>query len=392
MIKRVRYYIFLKDVFVLAISAFGGPQAHIAMLFDLMVEKRRYLDEQELIELNALCQILPGPTSTQTITAIGFKIGGPNLAYLTLLIWMLPAVTLMTIAGIGISYMQENNISIDFARYIQPMAIGFVAYAAYRITTKVVNTKAGFILVLASVIVSYLASSPYIFPLILLIGGSITAFKFKKHDIEEKDKLKIDWRNFLLWAGVFLFAAGLGAVTRERPILLFENFYRNGSLIFGGGQVLIPLLYTEFTAATKPYLNDEQFLTGYALMQALPGPVFSFSAFIGAISMKDQGIGAQVLGAFTAASGIFLPGTFLIFFIIRFWENLKKYRIVKASLEGINAVSSGMVIAAVFLLFKPIDLNVINLIMVFGTFILLMFTKIPAPFIILAGITAGFIF
>ena len=374
---------------MLAVSAFGGPQAHIAMLFDLMVTKRRYLDEKELIELIALCQILPGPTSTQTITAIGFKIGGPNLAYLTLLVWMLPAVSVMTIAGIGISYLQENNISLDFAKYIQPMAIGFVAYAAYRISTKVVSTKTGVLLMVASAIVSYLASSPYVFPAILLLGGAITAFKFKRHDIEEKEKLSIDWRNFFLWGGVFIFAAALGAITQSRIILLFENFYRNGSLIFGGGQVLIPLLYTEFTSL-KSYLTDQEFLTGYALMQALPGPVFSFSAFVGAISMKGNGFGGQILGGFISAAGIFLPGTFLIFFIIRFWENLKKYRIVKASLEGINAVSSGMVIAAAFLLFKPIDLNLINFGVVFGTFGLLMFTRIPAPFIILAGLGAGF--
>lgn len=374
---------------MLAVSAFGGPQAHIAMLFDLMVTKRRYLDEKELIELIALCQILPGPTSTQTITAIGFKIGGPNLAYLTLLVWMLPAVSVMTVAGIGISYLQENNISLDFAKYIQPMAIGFVAYAAYRISTKVVSTKTGVLLMVASAIVSYLASSPYVFPAILLLGGAITAFKFKRHDIEEKEKLSIDWRNFFLWGGVFIFAAALGAITQSRIILLFENFYRNGSLIFGGGQVLIPLLYTEFTTL-KSYLTDQEFLTGYALMQALPGPVFSFSAFVGAISMKGNGFGGQILGGFISAAGIFLPGTFLIFFIIRFWENLKKYRIVKASLEGINAVSSGMVIAAAFLLFKPIDLNLMNLGVVLGTFGLLMFTRVPAPFIILAGLGAGF--
>lgn len=391
MIKRVRYYLYLKDVLVLAVSAFGGPQAHIAMLFDLMVTKRRYLDEKELIELIALCQILPGPTSTQTITAIGFKIGGPNLAYLTLLTWMLPAVTMMIVAGIGISYLQENNISIEFAKFIQPMAIGFVAYAAYKISTKVVNTVTGVLLMVASSIVSYLASSPFVFPAILLLGGAITAFKFKRHDIEEKQKLVIDWRNFFLWGGVFIFAAGLGAITQSKIILLFENFYRNGSLIFGGGQVLIPLLYTEFTTL-KGYLTDQEFLTGYALMQALPGPVFSFSAFVGSISMKGTGFGTQILGGLTSAAGIFLPGTFLIFFIIRFWENLKKYRIVKASLEGINAVSSGMVIAAAFLLFKPIDLNLINLGVVVGTFGLLMFTKIPAPFIIIAGLAAGFAF
>ena len=373
---------------ILAVSAFGGPQAHMAMLFDLMVDKRRYLDEKELIELHALCQILPGPTSTQTITAIGFKIGGPNLAYLTLLIWILPAVSIMTLAGIGIWYLEKNNIALDFARYIQPMAIGFVAYAAFKITRKVVKSKTGGALMIASAFISFFQSSPYIFPVMLLVGGGITAFKFSKHDIEEKEPLKIDWRNFVLWAGVFIFAAILGAVTKVRLILLFENFYRNGSLIFGGGQVLIPLLLTEFTTL-KDYLSQDEFLTGFALMQALPGPVFSFSAFIGSISMNNYGVMAQVLGGLVAAIGIFLPGTFLIFFIIRIWDGLKKFRIVKASLEGINAVSSGMVIAAVFILFKPLDVDVVNLSLVVGTFSVLMFTKIPAPFLILAGLLAG---
>ncbi|MDN5204099.1 chromate efflux transporter [Fulvivirgaceae bacterium BMA10] len=393
MIKRVRYYIFLKDILFLALTAFGGPQAHIAMLFDVMVNKRGYLTEKDLIELNALCQILPGPTSTQTITAIGFKIGGPNLAYLTLLVWMLPAVTFMTIAGLSISYMQENNISLEFTRFIQPMAIGFVAFAAYRISTKVVNSKTGVALMIVSALISYLASSPYIFPIILIISGAITAFKFKRHSIEEKGRLKIDWRNFVLWAGVFLVAAGLGGITRSLPIRLFENFYRNGSLIFGGGQVLIPLLYAEFVVVPfKQYLTSEEFKTGYALVQAIPGPVFSFSSYIGSISMKEAGTGGQILGAFVCAAGIFLPGTFLIFFIIRFWENLKKYRIVKASLEGINAASSGMVIAAAFLLFRPDDANLLNISIIAGTFSLLMFTRIPAPFIIIAGLIAGILF
>ena len=100
---RPRNYIFLKDVLLLALTAFGGPQAHIAMMFRLMVEKRRYLTEKELIELNALCQILPGPTSTQTVTAIGYRIGGPNLAYLTLLVWVAPGAIIMTIAGLIIT-------------------------------------------------------------------------------------------------------------------------------------------------------------------------------------------------------------------------------------------------------------------------------------------------
>ena len=101
-----------------------------------MVNGRGYLTESELIELHALCQILPGPTSTQTITAIGFRIGGPGLAYLTLLVWITPAVTIMTVTGIIFSSLHENQISLEFTKFIQPMAIGFVGYAAYLITTK----------------------------------------------------------------------------------------------------------------------------------------------------------------------------------------------------------------------------------------------------------------
>ena len=101
------------------------------MFLDVLVQKRSYLSEEDLIELTALCQILPGPTSTQTITAIGYKLGGPNLAYLTLLIWMLPAVITMTTAGIVFSNLDEKDVSIEFTRYIQPMAVGFVSYAAF---------------------------------------------------------------------------------------------------------------------------------------------------------------------------------------------------------------------------------------------------------------------
>jgi chromate transporter len=154
--------------------------------------------------------------------------------------------------------------------------------------------------------------------------------------------------------------------------------------------VLIPLLYTEFVEF-KHYLTSEEFLTGFATVQAVPGPVFSFTAYIGALSMREYGTFGEILGSVLATIGIFLPGTFFIFFVIRFWDQLKKYRIVRASLEGINAASAGMVIAATFLLFQPLEPDFINMAMIISTFLLLMFTKIPSPFIILAGLIAGFI-
>ncbi len=389
MFQRVRYFIFLRDAFWLSITTFGGPQAHIAHFQKVLVQKRKYLSEEDLMELHSLCQIIPGPTSTQTLTAIGFKIGGPNLAYLTLLIWMLPAVALMTTAAILLSSIQDKSISIAFTRFIQPMAVGFVSYGAYVISIKTVKTKTGIVIMVLAAVTSYFFQTPYVFPSILLVAGLITAIKYRQQPRLDKDQFKIEWSNFILWAAVLVFAALLGASTKWLPVRLFENFYRIGSLIFGGGQVLTPMLYTEFVEY-KDYLTSDEFLSGYAFAQSLPGPVFSYSAYIGALSMRDYGTFGQIVGAFASAMGIFLPGTFLIFFVSRFWENLKKYRGIRASLEGITAASSGLVAAAAIIMFQPLENTVLNFGFTIGTFCLLTFTRIPAPFIIIGGLILGF--
>lgn len=382
---------FLKDVAVLSVTTFGGPQAHIAHFMKVLVEKRKYLSEEDLIEINALCQVLPGPTSTQTLSAIGFRLGGPNLAYLTLLIWILPAVILMTLAGILITLFQ-GDMSFNFTRFVPAMAVGFVSYAAYSMAVKSVNTRTGVILMVAAGVVSYFIRSPFFYPAAILVAGLVTAFKYKEQPKKDKIPMTIRWENFLLWAGVLIAAATLGHFTDSLPIRLFENFYRNGSLIFGGGQVLTPLLYTEFVEL-KAYLDAKQFLSGYAIAQSLPGPVFSFSSYIGALSMQKAGMGisGQILGAFTSAAGIFLPGTFLIFFLIRFWDSLKKYRAVRASLEGITAASAGLVAAAAVFLFQPLDNTFLNYAFTIGTFALLTFTRIPSGLIIVIGLLLGLI-
>ncbi len=347
------------------------------------------------MEINSLCQILPGPASTQTLTAIGFKIGGPTLAYLTLLVWITPAVALMTTAAIFLSHIDQSVLH-EITRYIRPMAVGFVSYGAYMISLKTVNTKTGIALMMLSAITSYLIQTPFVFPIILICAGLVTALKFDRQPMEKKQKLKVDWANFFLWGGVLIVAAILGGVTKQipeaLPIRLFENFYRNGSLVFGGGQVLTPLLYTEFVQyAPKRYLTSEEFLSGYAIVQALPGPVFSFSSFIGALSMREYGLGGEIAGAIMSALGIFLPGTFLIFFLIRFWDGLKKYRAVRASLEGITAASAGLVASAAILLFQPLENTVLNFGVTIATFCLLVFTKIPSPLIIVGGLLLGFL-
>jgi chromate transporter len=254
-----------------------------------------------------------------------------------------------------------------------------------------VETKVGIVLMVLSAIIAYFFHSPWMLPVLLLSGAAVTAIRFKKHPQEKDKKIKVEWSNFILFLAVLVAAAALGGLTRWLPVRLFENFYRNGSLIFGGGQVLVPLMYTEFVDF-KHYLSSSEFLSGYALSQVIPGPTFIFCTYIGTLAMRDYGFWGQLLGSFVATTGIFLPGTFLIFFIIRFWEELKKYRIIKASLEGINAVSSGMVCAAAILLYHPIENTPLNFAIVVATFALLLLTKMPPYMLIFLGVAAGIIF
>ncbi|ADB37651.1 chromate efflux transporter [Spirosoma linguale] len=389
-VRRIRYIIFLKDVLILALTTFGGPQVHLAMFYERLVQKRRYLTEDELLELNALGQVLPGPTSTQTITAIGFKIGGPNLAYITLLVWILPAVCIMTAAGMGIYYLEQHHLSLQFARFIQPMAVGFMVVAGYRIGQKVIKNQVSLALALIAVVVAYLFRSPFMTPIVIAVGGLTTALTYEKQKRMEKKPLRVQWSNFFLWLGVFVGAATLGAYTQSLPVRLFENFYRNGSFVFGGGQVLTPMLYNEFVAF-KHYLSREEFLSGLGLVQAVPGPVFAFASYIGVLSMRDSGMHGQLWGSLVSTAGIFLPGTFLIFFVYRFWEQLKRYRVVRASLEGINAASTGLTAAAALALFEPMATHWSSVVVVVSTIAVLLYTKIPPYVLILVGLLTGVI-
>ncbi|WP_304233553.1 chromate efflux transporter [Jiulongibacter sediminis] len=385
--RQIRYFIFLRDVLAIAVTGFGGPNVHLTMFIKRFVIRHGYLTEAELMELQALCQILPGPTSTQTLTAIGFKLGGPLLAYLTLLFWIFPATVVMAVAALAVTYIDsEYLLKITF--FIKPMGIAFIFYAAYVIGRKVIQTKTSWVLMVAGAGLAFLYRSPYITPLVILMGGVIAAFKYDKQEKLEKHPLHVDWGNFLLWAGVFGAAIAIGSITQNLPVRLFENFYRNGSLAFGGGHIMKPLLFNEFVEF-KNYLTADEFLSGIAISELVPGPTFSIASFVGSLSMREWGVSGQFLGAAIAAFGIFLPGILMIFFVVRFWNQLKQYRAIRASLEGINASSTGLTIAAGISLFEPMADNMISVWTAFVTFIILITTKVPSYALILGGLLLG---
>jgi chromate transporter len=390
-IKKFRNILFLINVLKLALTAFGGPQIHLVMFQKLLVKKKKFINDDDLKELNSLCSMLPGPTSTQTITAIGFKIGGPTLAFFTLAIWVLPACLIMTFFAIIIHWYNIDNPKLDFLKYMQPMAVGFIIYAAYQIIQMFISKTFHWILLLLSAIVAIIFQTPYLFPILLLIGGFISNQINKEKGVKVKPIKNINWSNFILFLGILLFAAILGAFTQNKFSLLFENTYRYGSIVFGGGFVLIPLMFNQFVEI-KQYLTANEFLAGVGLVQAMPGPVFSIATYCNAMALKELGIGGQLIGAIIGTIAIFLPGALLIFFVYPIWNKIKNFTPIKNAIEGINAASAGLVIASAYLLFKPVVLNQPNMIVLLLTLFLLLTTRVPSPVIVIICILASFIY
>lgn len=396
-----RHLLFLRDVFIYTFTAFGGPQAHIAVLLREFVEKRNYISEEELMELNALSQVLPGPSSTQTLVGIAWKVGGLRLALITFLIWILPSAAIMGLAAISYKMFVNQAKFAHVITYIQPMAVGIVAYATYSFANRFLKTRVSMMLAIGSLISTLILQNAYAFPLLILLGGIISsAMETQPQENELRVKLysNVNPNKVAYFIGILLFFAALGAVINQTspfslPIRLFENFYRNGILTFGGGQVMVPLMYTEFVEV-KHYLSNSEFLSGYALQQALPGPTFSFTSFLGGITLgnKGFGIGGQIIGSLVAVIGVNTPGLILILFIVPFWEDLKKITRIKNSLSGINAVAVGFMATAFILLVKPFGGNWIAYALMAGTFGLLHFTKIKTPVIIIIGVLLGIFF
>ncbi len=179
------------DVFICSLGAYGGPEAHLGVFTDQLVTRRKYLDETDLIELIALCSILPGPTSTQTIVAVGYRMGGPVLALLTMLVWALPVLTVMTVLSFLYQFLAGQGISVEILRYIGPMAVGFIILAAFRIGRKVVTDTPTALLMIFAAATTYFIRAPWIFPLVLVIGGAVAILLEKKGDIWNHVQIKI---------------------------------------------------------------------------------------------------------------------------------------------------------------------------------------------------------
>lgn len=410
----LRHSSFLRAVLLHSLTAFGGPQGHLGMMMRTFVHQRPYVTEKELMEYNAFCQLLPGASSTQTLTLIGYKRGGVPLAVLTLIIWILPACTLMGALSFLLHYIDKKALETDIFKFIAPMAAGFLVYAAVSAFPHAIRNTITWIIMIVSTAVTYLLfKQPWVFPLLIVLGGVATNLSRKRiPQVEEKPK-KIRWWNFWLFGIIFITAGIVSEMARKdewpnrKPINLFENTYRMGSLVFGGGQVLMPLMYEQWSVRPEAIkqknenvvqVDKDEMYTAMGIVRAVPGPVFSIASFAGGMALKDGGTEMQVIGCLIGMVAIFLPSALLVLFFFPIWNNLKKYAAVYRSLEGINAVVVGIMIASTFYIMKDISLtefktvSLINVAVIVGTFLLLNFTRLASPFIVIGCLLLGYIF
>ena len=404
-------------MFLHSISAFGGPQGHVGMVLKTFVERRKDITKEELMDYISFCQLLPGASSTQTLTLIGYKRGGVRLAVLTLLIWILPACILMGGLSFVVADIDNTGVNDQLFHYIQPMAIGFLAYAAFRAyQISIKNTITQIIMLVALLATYFLFKAPWIIPALIVCGGFVTNFSDRR--IPEKEVIKpkqIRWTNIWVFVLIFAVAGFLSETARKqnwenkKPYNLFENFYRFGSFVFGGGDVLIPLMLDQYVVRPTSErvvkknpdiikVERSELLTGAGMVRAIPGPVFSIASFMGGIALKNEGPGFQLLGCIIGSVAIFLPSALLVLFFFPVWQKLKKFVVVFRSLEGINAAVVGIMMAATLYLLKDISIitlsttSLINIAVILGTFLILQFSKIPPPLIVLFCLLTGLLF
>lgn len=399
-----------------SLTAFGGPQGHLGMMLKTFVHRRKDVSEEELIDFNAFCQLLPGASSTQTLTLIGYKRGGVLLAVITLIIWILPAATIMGVFSFWVAK-TPGLINGGTLKYIGPMAIGFLAFSATRIYSIAIrNTITRIIMVLSALATLVFFGKPWLFPLLIILASVATNFSNKR--IPEKQPMKprdVKWQNIWAFGLIFIVAGFLSEKARinewkdRKMFNLFEMNYRMGSFVFGGGDVLMPMMFEQFVERPNMpkvvernpnviSMDRDELLTGFGMVRAIPGPVFSIGAYTGGLTLKEEGATRQLIGSIVGVVALFLPSALLVLFFFPVWQYLKRYVVIYRATEGINAVVVGLMLAGTLYLLKGLNINVINiksvvsLFIILSTYLILRFTKLPPPLIVAFCLSVGFFF
>lgn len=389
-LHKVKWYMFLWDVFLCSLGSYGGPEAHYGVFSSILVKKKKYITEEELTEMIGLYALVPGPSSTQTITAIGYYVGGKLLAIFTFLVWALPAMIVMTLLGMFFTFIDANHAWEPVLTYLPAAAISFIVYAAITLSRKVLKVKTDIILYIIMLILGLLFAnlSMWIVPLLLILGG--LSYVVPKISEKRNDKLEYKPKWFILIIVVVLALVNeVLSQTFDISILnIYTSFYKYGYSVIGGGQIVVPLMITDLVN-NQSIISLNDFLAGYAIDQAIPGPLFSFASFVSARSFDGSSLSflAGIIGGFS----IFLPGILLVFFIFPLWKASRKMPLMKRFLTGVSITAASLIVMTAInqSLKLEVDFKVYAVVVV--STLLLLTKKIPAPIIILLSMLLGFI-
>lgn len=380
------FWIFFK----LGFTSFGGPVAHLGYFREEFVHKRRWFSDQSYADLVALCQFLPGPASSQVGLSIGLSRGGYSGAFMAWLGFTLPSALALILVALAYQNFSES-LPNGILSGLKIVAVAVVAQAVWGMANSLCQGKLKMTLMILSACVVLLFPTALTMILLIVAAGLFGYFTLQSESNTSPESLNIPIGSVAsrVWMLLFwLLLLGLPLSVALFPntyLAVIDVFYRVGSLVFGGGHVVLPLLEAETVASG--WVSPEAFLAGYGVAQAVPGPLFTFSAFLGA-SMQE-GIGSILLGL-TALAAIFLPSFLLVFAVLPYWENLRKSQKAQSALAGINAAVVGVLLAAFY---DPVFTSGIKEVEHFAfaliTFAALVFWKLPPWLVVLLSAIAG---
>jgi chromate transporter len=333
----------------LGLTSFGGPVAHLGYFRDELVERRRWLDERSYADLVALAQFLPGPASSQVGMALGQLRAGYAGALAAWLGFTLPSAIALVLFAYGVSAIGDAAGS-GWLHGLKVAAVAVVAQAVLAMARSLAPDRQRATLAVASAVVVLLVPTAWA-QIAAIVLGAIAGVAMLRAAPVEGAHVVLPVRvsrmaGALMLAGFLALLAGLPVLAAAVPaqtILLVDAFYRAGSLVFGGGHVVLPLLQAE--VVPTGWVTSDAFLAGYGAAQAVPGPLFTFAAYLGAV-MGPQPNGW--LGAVICLGAIFLPSVLLMLGALPFWDALRRQPVAQAALKGVNAAVVGVLLAALY--------------------------------------------
>ena len=369
----------------LGLTSFGGPTAHLGYFHEEYVRRRKWMDEKSYADLVALAQFLPGPASSQVGIGIGVMRAGVLGGIISFIGFTLPSVIALILFALLLTEFDIGNAG--WIHGLKIVAVAVVAHAIIGMAKNLTPDLKRKAIALFALIGTLLWQTAFTQVGVILLAALFGFLLFKHHDeIEEASSQfpiakRVSVICLLLFFGLLLLLPVIREVTGSYWVAMFDSFYRSGSLVFGGGHVVLPLLEQEFVPTG--WISEESFLAGYGATQAVPGPLFTFAAYLGTVMKGWQ-------GGLVATFAVFLPAFLLILGALPFWDHLRSNPKIKGAIMGVNAAVIGILISAFYLpiwtssILAPVDFALATIL-----FSMLAYWKLPPWIIVVFGAIGG---